>query len=256
MPESDIDLLTRAAEDAGDIALKYFRSDPKKWDKGDGAGPVTEADLAVDAMLKDRLMAARAGFGWLSEETEDNADRLGKKQVFIIDPIDGTRSFIAGEKTWAHALAMVEDGRPTAAVVYLPAQEKMYLATTDFARLNGRDIRASGQETVEGADILAHKSFEESRNWRQNVPGFRRHFRPSLAYHMTLVAEGRFDAMVTLRDAWEWDIVAGTLIAEVAGATVSDRHQKRLLFNSRRGKLDGVVVANPRLHGDLKSRLR
>jgi myo-inositol-1(or 4)-monophosphatase len=77
--------------------MGFFRRDPRRWDKPGEAGPVTEADLAVDALLKRSLRAARPGYGWLSEETPDDDARLSHDRVFILDPIDGTRAFIAGD---------------------------------------------------------------------------------------------------------------------------------------------------------------
>ena len=106
MPERDLALLTDAAREAGRIAMRFWRRDPQVWDKGGEHGPVTEADLAVNDMLKPMLLAARPDYGWLSEETPDNADRLSRDTVFIVDPIDGTRAFVAGEETLAHSLAV------------------------------------------------------------------------------------------------------------------------------------------------------
>ena len=82
------------------MARGFTGATAKRWDKADNAGPVTEADLAVNDLLLAELRGARADYGWLSEETEDNTDRLGHKRVFIIDPIDGTRSFVEGSDTW------------------------------------------------------------------------------------------------------------------------------------------------------------
>ncbi|MBL9052808.1 MAG: 3'(2'),5'-bisphosphate nucleotidase CysQ, partial [Tabrizicola sp.] len=110
MPVPDLDLLTEAARAAGRIALGFWRKDPKVWDKGAEHGPVTEADLAVNDMLKTRLQAARPGYGWLSEETPDDTARLDSDWVFIIDPIDGTRAFVAGEENFAHSLAVAHRG--------------------------------------------------------------------------------------------------------------------------------------------------
>ena len=114
MPARDLALLTEAAREAGRIALRYWRNSPQVWDKGGEHGPVTEADLAVNDMLKAKLLAARPDYGWLSEETPDSADRLAVDTVFIVDPIDGTRAFIAGEETFAHSLAVVQRGKVTA----------------------------------------------------------------------------------------------------------------------------------------------
>ena len=185
--------------------MPFWRQTHKSWEKAAGAGPVTEADLAVDEMLKDRLLAARPTFGWLSEETDDDPSRLDKDWVFIVDPIDGTRSFMAGERTWAHSLAVAHRGKITAAVVWLPAQDKLYTAALGAgAQLNGQPIRSSHQANIQDATVLATRPNFDPEHWPQGVPPVHRHFRASLAYRLTLVAEGRFDAMLTFRNTWEW----------------------------------------------------
>lgn len=248
MPETDLALLEAAAREAGEIARGFWRDDPQVWDKG-GDDPVSEADFAVDAHLNQRLLSARPDHGWVSEEAEDNTERLSAKRVFIIDPIDGTRSFVAGEKTWAHSLAIVEDGAPVAAAVYLPVPDKMYLAAAgQGATLNGKALQASGTSGLDGATVLSPKVSFQPEFWTNGPPVIDRHFRPSLAYRMALVGEGRFDAMITLRLAWEWDIAAGALIAAEAGARVTDRLGQELRFNSPTRQTQGVLAANAGLH--------
>lgn len=255
MPASDLDLLTDAAREAGEIARRFWREDPQVWDKG-GDDPVTEADFAVDNHLKARLLRARPDYGWVSEETEDDPARLDRERVFIVDPIDGTRAFVAGEPTWAHSLAVVENGQVTAACVYLPVREKLYRAATgQGATLNGQPMRASAQTSVDAATVLTPRVTMQDRFWKGAVPGFERHFRPSLAYRLALVGEGRFDAMLTLRPAWEWDIAAGALIATEAGALVTDRKGEALSFNSFARQTAGVVTAARALHPQLIERL-
>lgn len=256
MPASDLALLVGAARAAAEVALRYHGATFDSRMKPDGAGPVTEADLAVNRMLSHELRAARPDYGWLSEETEDDSARLRHERVFIVDPIDGTRSFINGAETWAHALAVAEAGRVTAAAVYLPLRDKLYTAAAgQGAELNRRPIRAAARTELTGARVLAAKPAYASENWRRAVPEVRRAYRPSLAYRLSLVAEGRFDAMLTLRPAWEWDIAAGELILREAGAQVSDRMARPLLFNRPVPRLNGVVAANPRLHGQLADAL-
>ena len=255
MPETGLALLETAAREAGEIARSFWREDPQVWDKG-GDDPVSEADFAVDKHLHERLLAARPDHGWVSEESEDTPDRLTAKRVFIVDPIDGTRSFVAGERTWAHSLAIVEDGRAIAACVYLPVRDRMYLAAAgQGATLNGVPIQASANPAIEGATVLSPKVSFREEFWSAGVPPVNRHFRPSLAYRMALVGEGRFDAMLTLRPAWEWDIAAGALISAEAGARVTDRHGQDLRFNSPGRQTQGVVAANAGLHRALTDRL-
>ncbi len=256
MPAHDLALLTDAALQAGRIALRYWKRDPKVWDKGGEHGPVSEADLAVNDMLKTVLTAARPDYGWLSEETPDTTDRLTLDKVFIIDPIDGTRAFIAGEETFAHSLAVSTNGKVTAAVVYLPAMDKLYTASTSAAPLrDGQEIRASSRSDLTGADILTTKANLDPTRWPGGVPDIKRSFRASLAYRLCLAAEGRHDGMLTLRDAREWDIAAGSLIAEKAGAVVTDQHGAALHFNTANAKAAGVLAMPPMLHADVIRRL-
>lgn len=256
MPARDLELLHDAAREAGEIARRFWRQDPQAWEKDAGAGPVTEADLAVNAHLEARLGAARPGYGWLSEETEDNPARLDARHTFIIDPIDGTRAFIDGAPDFAHSLAVAEAGRITAAVVYLPMRDMLYAAHADGpATLNGRAI-APSDAGLDGAQVLMAKANLDPVFWRRGaVPPIRRVFRSSLAWRLCLAAEGRFDAALSLRGAWEWDIAAGALIAERAGAIASDRLGQPMRFNNARPVVNGLIVAGPRLHGALLDRL-
>ncbi|MBM3603978.1 MAG: 3'(2'),5'-bisphosphate nucleotidase CysQ [Alphaproteobacteria bacterium] len=254
-PEADLELLAAAAAEAGQIALRFWRRDPVAWDKADGAGPVTEADLAVNDALQARLMAARPDYGWLSEESEADPARLDARRCFIIDPIDGTRAFIDGQEGFSHSLAVAEGERIIAAIVYLPALDLTYSAWADGpALLNGRPIAPTDRD-IAGARVLTYRAVTEHHNWRGPVPRFRREFRSSLAWRLCLAAEGRFDAALSLRAAWEWDIAAGSLIAERAKARVSDRRGHAMRFNSPRAQVDGLVVAGPRLHGQLLAAL-
>ena len=158
MPESDADLLSAAASEAAKIAVHYWRTDQKVRDKGDGAGPVSEGDIAVDTYLRKTLTQARPDYGWLSEETPDNPERLSAKRVFIVDPIDGTRAYVDGQTTWAHSLAVVERGKTVAAVVHLPKLEKTYSAQLGGgALLNGEPIATSARTTADRAEVLASR---------------------------------------------------------------------------------------------------
>ena len=256
LPGSDLSILVEAAEKAGEIATRYWQKSPKTWEKDAGAGPVTEADLDVNDMLKDFLTTARPDYGWLSEETLDTTARQSRELVFIIDPIDGTRSFIAGEKTWAHSLAIAQQGRITAAVIYLPLRDKLYSARLgNGAHLNGIKIQQSGRTELVDARVLSAKSNFDASHWPGGVPNIQRHFRSSLAYRLALVAEGRFDAMITLRDTWEWDVAAGSLIVQEAGATVTNRFGEAAVFNNPRPALSGLLAANQDVHHALAKSL-
>ena len=245
----DRDLLIEAAEAAGEIAMKHFQRSPKRWDKDDGAGPVTEADLEVNAMLRERLRAARPDYGWLSEEDPDDLARMDHERVFIVDSIDGTRAFIEGSQGFSNALAVAERGKPIAGVVNLPARKEMFAAALGHGTTkNGASVTASAQDQMDRATVLAARVQMQPQHWPGGVPPLDRHFRSSLAWRFCLVAEGRFDMMVTFRRSYEWDLAAGALIATEAGALVTDGDGADMLFNSAEAMQAGVVVAPPDLH--------
>ena len=257
MPErDDLDLLIDAAKLAGAIALRHWRNAPEVWEKPDGQGPVSAADIEVNEVLETYLRSVRPAYGWLSEESPDNAARLSTESQFILDPIDGTRAFLQGETAFSHALAVVRDGQVTAGVVYLPAQDKLYAATAHGpATLNGAEIRVTPRQTADEARVLTGKTTLHPDHWPGGLPALHRHFRASMAWRLCLVAEGAFDAMLTLRPAWEWDIAAGFLIAARAGAVVTDRTGTPHRFNAADPRSAGVVVAAPEVHVDLIARL-
>ncbi len=240
----DLDLLIEAARSAGEIACSYFNDAPEVWQKSDGQGPVTEADLHVNRQLSADLQAARPDYGWLSEETEDSAARLKTERQFIIDPIDGTRAFIEGSKDWAHSIAIAQNGVVTAAVIYLPVRDAMYTAAIgEGAALNGVPISAHTDQPIDTATVLSSKPNMDPKYWAATVPPFKRTFRSSLAYRLALVAEGRFDGMITLRPTWEWDVAAGALIVTEAGGFASDQTGQTPRFNNPHPQINGMVAA-------------
>ena len=253
MPATDLALLTDAARLAGEIALSHWRRDTESWTKADDT-PVSAADLAVDRLIHDALTHARPGYGWLSEESEDDTDRLGRTHCLILDPIDGTRAFLAGERTWSVSLAVTTGPEVTAAVVHLPARDLTYTATRDGAFVNGAPLTCGGHASPDGARVMANKAVFRPEHWRA-LPGFRKVFRPSMAYRLACVAHDKCDAMLTFRQAWEWDIAAGSLIAQAAGAVVSDRSGAPLRFNTPERSSDGVLAANPALHAGMRQAL-
>ena len=241
---ADTELLRDAASDAAGIAMSHFQANPEIWDKGGDAGPVTEADLAVNAMLETRLRQARPDYGWLSEETEDSSQRLAQKTTFIVDPIDGTRAFIEGSQHWGISIAIVQDGVPVAAAVAMPAKDDLYLATLGTgAEKNGAPLRVSDRADLTGARILSNKWNFRPEFWAEGAPDVARHFRSSLAYRLALVAEGTFEGMLTLRPTWEWDIAAGALLVTEAGGQVARPDGVAPSFNGPAAQLPGLLAA-------------
>ena len=160
MPADDIDRalvrdrLASAVREAGALALHMFRGRPASWIKG-ASSPVSEADLAVDALLRERLLAIRDA-GWLSEETEDDPARLQRAEVWVVDPIDGTRAYLAGLAEWVIAAALVRFGRPLVAALYAPVSDELFLSVAGGgATLNGAN---SHDWDLAAADLLVHEA--------------------------------------------------------------------------------------------------
>ena len=246
MLESDLNLIREAALEAGKIAMQFYRQNPNQWDKGGGQGPVSEADLEIDRMLQAEFSKARPNYGCLSEELEDNPSRCETDVVFIIDPIDGTRSFLNGHENFATSIAIARNGVITEAVVHLPAKDLTYDARLGAgAQLNGKKIVVGINNEVRGARILASESQSNPKLWSGAVPPIERHFRSSLAYRLCLVAEGRFDGMMTLRPTWEWDVAAGNLICTEAGCDVKTQDGINPIYNEKKPIMNGMIAGNP-----------
>ncbi|MDQ0454996.1 3'(2'),5'-bisphosphate nucleotidase CysQ [Rhizobium paknamense] len=230
--QDDLALIAEAARAAGEVALEHFGRDPEVWWKNEGRSPVSAADYAANRLLSERLLTARPHYGWLSEETDDDAARLGRETLFVIDPIDGTRAFLNGLQTWCVSVAVVHQGRPVAAALVAPALQETYLATVDGpATLNGAEIRVTEPQTGDSLKVAAPpellKAFpEDLRDRLVRVPHI-----PSLAYRLALVAAGRIDATFVLKNAHDWDLAAADLILERAGGALVDGAGDLLSYN-------------------------
>lgn len=218
--------------------------------------PVSNADLAIDALLKARLGQARPDYGWLSEETADDAKRLTCKRVFVVDPIDGTRAFIRGKPWWAVCVAVVEAGQPITGVVHAPDRAEMFEAAAGHgARLNGVTIRANDRPSLEGCAMLADSATFTHSKSREPWPPMRVETRNSIAYRLCSVACGEFDAALALSPKSEWDLAASALIAAEAGCVVTDDRGRSLAYNQVITTSPGLVCAGATLHELILARL-
>ncbi len=245
---ADLALIRDAARAAGALA-EQERERGLKITHKDGGSPVTNADFAVDEMLKTRLLSARPDYGWLSEETPDTPDRLPRRRLFVVDPIDGTVAFMKARPWWCVPIAVVENGRPVAAVIHVPSLNETFEATLGGgARLTDRPIAASDVDTLDDAAVLADARLMEGPHWPEPWPLMRYEKRNALAYRMALVASGAFDAAIALTPKWDWDVCAGALIATEAGAKVSDHHGRPWRFNRPDPRQASLVCSAPALH--------
>jgi myo-inositol-1(or 4)-monophosphatase len=221
-----------------------------------GHDPVTEADRAVDAVLRQNLL--RDGEGWLSEETVDDASRLGKSRVWIVDPLDGTREFVAGIPEFCVSIGFVENGRPVAGGIYNPATDETFLGSIDSGvTYNGKLSQPSQRTGLEGALILASRSEIKRGEWQQFQTG-NYQIRPmgSVAYKLALVAAGRADITFTLTPKNEWDVAAGAALVASAGGFVATLDSTPLRCNNRNPLLTGLMASGPFLKEELLSALR
>lgn len=224
----DLPLLRDAAREAGLIAMQYFGNSPQVWMKG-GTSPVSEADHAADSYLRRTLLAARPDYGWLSEETVDDPARLSARRTFVVDPIDGTRGFLEGQRTWCVSVAVVEQGRTLAGVLECPAMDETYWALPgQGAFRNGRRI---GVRTLgDKAEISGLKQLIDllPPGWQKRL--VRAPYSPSLAYRLAMIANGTLDATFVKPNAHDWDIAAADLILREAGGQLLDPHGRAPLY--------------------------
>jgi myo-inositol-1(or 4)-monophosphatase len=233
--------LETAVCEAGALALRAFRTPLKTWTKGQGS-PVSEIDIAVDALLRQRLTEAAPDFGWLSEESVDDRARLSARRVWIVDPIDGTRAYLGGKPDWTISAALVEDGRPVLGAVFAPVDNEMFLAATgEGTTCNGVLIKASTGDALAGARVAGPKNQLERLTtlWPEIVPIPRIH---SLALRFTRVAQGQIDVAFANGDGRDWDLAAADLLVHEAGGELTTMAGGTLTYN-RANPVHGALVA-------------
>jgi len=252
---TDLDLILDAAKEAAILATD-LRAKGLKVEHKEGGSPVTNGDLAVDDLLKQRLLAARPDYGWLSEETPDNPDRLAKSRLFLVDPIDGTSAYVKGRDWWTVCIAVVEDGRTIAGVVIAPALDEVYAAAEgQGATLNGGRMVVSGCNAVEGCRMLGDAKMFADHRWPEPWPDMYIEARNSVAYRMCLVASGAFDSVVAPSPKHDWDLAAADLIVREAGGFATDNKNQAFVYNRPEAKQYGLVCSGPALHPLLLARL-
>ena len=221
----------------------------ESWEKEPGS-PVCTADLAVDSFLRRELCALLPAAGWLSEESVDHPERLARGLCWLVDPIDGTRDFIAGRTGWSVSVALVSAGKPLIGLLVAPAREELWSAVAgQGAWLNGRALAASTRAELPGARVPSTQLPPEDQDLTMVE-------RPnSIALRIAMVADDRADLVATLRWGFEWDIAAATLIAREAGAAVGDAFGHPLTYNKRDPRAFGVLVTAPAIHAAAVERL-
>lgn len=244
----DLELIREAALEAGELALAHRRRGLKVEYKT-GGSPVTDADLAVDAFLKDRLRKARPDYAWLSEETADDPARLAARRLWVVDPLDGTRAYAKDQPWFSVCIAVVEDGAARVGVVHAPELKETFEAVRGGPALrNGAVIGPSAAGDLADCRMLGDIRLFKHPNWREPWPEMRVESRNSIAYRMCLVADGRYDAAVALNIKYDWDVAAASVIVESAGAVVTDHKGRPYVFNRPEPWQASMACAAPGLH--------
>lgn len=242
--------IQRALE-AARAVLGRFTSGAIEAEYKIGHDPVTEADREVDTVLRKELL--RDGEGWLSEESVDDFTRLEKSRVWVVDPLDGTREFVAGISEFCVSVAMVENGRPVAGGICNPATNEIFLGSLDTGvTYNGKPARPSQRTRLDGALILASRSEVKRGEWKQFEKSSVK-IRPmgSVAYKLALVSAGLADITFTLTPKNEWDVAAGAALVQSAGGYVGTLDNQPLRCNNKSPLLSGLVACGPLLRDEL-----
>jgi myo-inositol-1(or 4)-monophosphatase len=246
--EEDYALLKTAVRDAGELALTYFRQQILVNRKPDGS-EVSEADLAVDTALKLDLHARRPDYGWLSEESEDDQERLKCRRVWMVDPIDGTNAFLRHLPEWTVSAALIEDGVPVLGAVYNPATKEFFHAMRGKgAFLNDQPIAASKKATLDGALLIASGGLFKKKIWKEPWPEVKSKWVNSVAYRLALVACGQADATISLSAKSEWDLAGAALIVEEAGGIITDHHGESHRYNRASPRFPSLVASGNAMH--------
>ncbi len=242
----DLDRI-RTALARAERVLRRFEAGAVDFERKAGGSPVTEADHAVNDVLLEAL--PRDGEGWLSEETADNPERLGRRRVWIVDPLDGTKEFVHGIPEWVVSVGLVEDGLPVAGGILNPSTGQWFLgAAGSGVTLNGEPVRPRSTDSLDGASVLASRSETRRGEWeRWDGEPFKVVPCGSVAYKLALVAAGLADATWTLVPKHEWDVAAGAALVIAAGGAVFDPAGAEVRFNLKRPKLTGLVATGPGL---------
>lgn len=252
----DLALMVRATRAAGALAMAHFSGGAvRQWDKSPN-NPVSDADLAVDAYLKEQLLGPRPDYGWLSEETVDDPARLARSRVWVVDPIDGTRDFLRGRTGWAVSVALVEDGAVVLGALAAPARGQMVVAQAGRgAHRDGVRLRVTGRSALGGCAMPIDPSSLHASFWPEPWDAVAVEKPNSLALRIAKVAAGEADLFLEGRTIAEWDIAAATLILTEAGGIATDRDGAPLAFNQASPAVRGLVAATPALHADARRRL-
>jgi myo-inositol-1(or 4)-monophosphatase len=246
-------LLFDSVREAGALALHLSKQGVRHWSKPDGS-VVTEADLQIDEFLKQRLHGTRPDYGWLSEESPDSTKRLSCQRLWVVDPIDGTQSFVNGTDGWCIGAALIDNGRPVLAALYRPALDEFYWARAGGgAYCNDQQLSPRDGATLDGTELLG-----TGRASKILAPyGVRGVIAPQipLLLRLAYVAAGNTDIALSFGNKNDWDLAAGDLLMREAGARLTDLDGHEMVYNKPQPWQNGMVAAGVQRHGAVLAQL-
>jgi myo-inositol-1(or 4)-monophosphatase len=256
MLSHELAVAVEAARSAGAIVKRWYTGDYTVREKANES-PVTEADLEANQCIQTMVRAAFPSDGWLSEETRDSAERLGKRRVWIVDPLDGTKEFIKHIPEFCVCIGLVENGVAILGVSYNPVREELFAGARGHGvTLNGGAVHIGTESNLAAARFLASRSEADRGEWDAFQSTLHIELTGSVAYKLALIAASRGDATFSLTPKNEWDICAGTALITEAGGCMTDRYGQPLRFNQRDTRLPGIIASNPQLHAHIMQLLR
>jgi myo-inositol-1(or 4)-monophosphatase len=251
----DAALLMDTVREAGALALSMFRTDLKNWTKG-ASSPVSEADIAVNDLVEKKLRSATPDYGWLSEESADDETRLGKPLVWIVDPIDGTRAYLAHREDWCVSIALVADATPVLAAVFAPVTNEFFFAVRgQGATLNELPVFAATGTGFDFPRMAGPKPLVQRLSPSSDeITLFPRI--GSLALRLCRVAEGSLDAAFAGGQSRDWDLAAANLIVHEANGRMTALSGDTIEYNRREVAHGGLVAAGHDRHARIVEHFR
>jgi len=253
MGTREMTVAQEAARAAGKIILRWYEGEYTVRDKSSDS-PVTEADTEANQCIHEHITAAFPDDGWLSEETRDSHERLARRRVWIVDPLDGTKEFTQHIPEFCVCIALVNDGAPVVGVNYNPVTDELFAGAEGHGlQVNGAPARCTDTADVAQARVLASRSEDKRGEWDPYKSLMKVELTGSVAFKLGLIAAGRADGTFSLTPKHEWDVCSGAALILAGGGRITDCHGVPLRFNSEKPLLPGIIATNAPLFDPIRA---
>ncbi len=219
--------------------------------------PLTEADVEANRIIVSGLRKEFPEDAILTEEEKDDKSRIGKDRVWVVDPLDGTKEFIARNGEFTVNIALVENRKAVLGVVFVPARNEMYFASKGngaFFEKNGKMEKIAVSDRAEFGEMVLVKSRSHASEKLMSIieeAGFKEIKTAGSSLKGCLVAKGKADVYIRLGPVNEWDICAMSSIISESGGKITNLKGETLKFNSENTLIKGFIASNGRAHEKL-----